>query len=132
MPATADDPLYDELVTFLEPGEIDLIGMIIDTQFDRSEDLEAHELTVELNDIIAHHSGKGEAYIYAGNDSSRFASNQYQGRGLRDDAFVWECQHLVRDGRFTLVFYYEADAAQAAIVDAVSALPPVKSVTSVP
>jgi hypothetical protein len=132
MPATADDPLYDEMVRFLEPGEIDLIGIIIDTQFDRSEDLEVHELTVELNDIIAAHSGEGEAYIYAGNDSSSFASNQYQGRALTDDAFVWECQHLVRDGSFTLVFYYEADATQAAIIDAVTALPAVTSVTPVP
>ena len=63
MPATADDPLYDEMVRFLEPGEIDLIGIIIDTQFDRSEDLEVYELRVQLNDHIATHSGKGEAYI---------------------------------------------------------------------
>jgi hypothetical protein len=132
MAAPADDPLYSELVAFLEPGAIELIGIIIETSFDRSEDLEVHELTVQLNDIIATRSGKGEAYIYAGNDSSAFASNQYQGRRLSDDAFVWECQHLVRDGRFTLVFYYEADAAQTAIVDDVGALSGVTTVTPVP
>jgi hypothetical protein len=132
MPAPADDPLYDELLAFLEPGAIELVGIIVETTLDRSEDLEMHELTVQLNDLIATHSGKGEAYIYAGNDSSEFASNQFQGRQLVDDAFVWECQHLVRDGHFTLVFYYEADADQAAIVDAVAALPIVATVTPVP
>lgn len=132
MGAPADDTLYAELLAFLEPGAIELIGIIIETTLERSEDLEVHELTVQLNDLIAAHSGKGESYIYAGNDSTAFASNQFQGRRLEDDAFVWECQHLVRQGRFTLVFYYEAEAAQAAIVDAVRGLPAVSTVTPVP
>jgi hypothetical protein len=78
-----------------------------------------HELTVELNEVIADHAGKGEAYIYAGNDDPDFSSNQFQGRAVEDDAFVWECQQLLRDGTFDIVFYYEAALDQDALVDAI-------------
>ncbi len=52
---------------------------------------------------------------HAGSDDTEFASNQHQGLSVDDDEFVWECQQLVRDGTFDLVFYYEAIADQDGI-----------------
>jgi len=37
-----------------------------------------HELTVAINEVIADHAGKGEAYIEAGNDDTNFSSNQFK------------------------------------------------------
>ncbi|WP_224449065.1 DUF5778 family protein [Haloprofundus salilacus] len=112
-----DEDLYKRTKALLEPGDIQLNGVIVHTDLSGQEDLEMHELTVELNDVIAEHAGKGETYIYAGNDDSNFASNQFQGLTLEDDEFVWECQQLLRNGAFNLVFYYEADADHEAIVE---------------
>jgi hypothetical protein len=117
-----DEDLYRRTRALLEPGEIDLVGLVVHTDLAGEEDLEMHELTVALNDVIAGHADKGETYIYAGNDDTDFASNQFQGLTLDDDAFVWECQQLLREGTFDLVFYYEAGVDQAAIVEAVEAL----------
>jgi len=114
-----DADLHRRTKALLEPGDIDLAGAIVHTDLSGQEDLEMHELTVELNEVIAAHAGKGEAYIYAGNDDSDFASNQFQGRAVDDDAFVWECQQLLRDGTFDIVFYYEADLDQDALVEAI-------------
>jgi hypothetical protein len=111
-----DEELYQRTKALLEPGEIDLAGLIVHTDLDGEEDLEMHELTVELDDVIAGNADKGDTYIYAGNDDTDFASNQFQGLTLEDDAFVWECQQLLRDD---IVFYYEADLDQAALVEAV-------------
>ena len=111
-----DRDLYERTKTLLKPGEKDLNGIIVHTNLGGDEDLEMQELTVQMNEVIAEHAGKGEAYIYAGNDDTDFASNQFHGRTLSDDEFVWECQQLLREGTFDLVFYYEADADQAAIV----------------
>jgi hypothetical protein len=122
MTTVSDEDLYRRTRTLLEPGEIDLVGLVVHTDLAGAEDLEMHELTVALNDVIADHAGKGESYIYAGNDDTNFASNQFQGLTLADDAFVWECQQLLREGTFDLVFYYEADVDQAAIVGAVEDL----------
>lgn len=116
MSDTLDDDLYRRTKALLEPGDIQLNGLIVHTDLGSDEDLEMHELTVELNDVIAEHAGKGETYIYAGNDSTDFASNQFHGLTLEDDEFVWECQQLLREGTFELVFYYEADADQDALV----------------
>jgi hypothetical protein len=127
----ADADLRRRTKALLEPGDIDLVGLIVHTDLAGAEDLEMHELTVDLNEVIAAHAGKGESYIYAGNDDTNFASNQFQGLTLEGDEFVWECQQLLRDGTFDLVFYYEADADQAAIVDAVGALDHVDRVTTV-
>jgi hypothetical protein len=126
-----DEDLYRRTEALLEPGEIELVGLIVHTDLTGDEDLEMQELTVDLNDVIADHAGKGEAYIYAGNDDTNFASNQFQGLTLDDDEFVWECQQLLREGTFDLVFYYEADADQAAIVEAVESLDRVERVSSV-
>ena len=116
MSDVTDRDLYERTKALLKPGEKELNGIIVHTQLGGDEDLEMQELTVELNEILAEHAGKGEAYIYAGNDDTDFASNQFHGRTLDDDEFVWECQQLLREGTFDLVFYYEADADQDAIV----------------
>jgi len=114
-----DADLYRRTKALLEPGDIDLAGVIVHTDLTGQEDLEMHELTVELNEVIAAHAGTGEAYIYAGNDDPDFSSNQFQGRAVEDDSFVWECQQLLREGTFDLVFYYEADLDQDALVEAI-------------
>jgi hypothetical protein len=113
-----EDDLYERTKALLEPGDIELVGLVIHTEFSSEEDLEMHELTVDCNEIIADHTDKGESYIYAGNDDPEFASNQFHGRTLDDDEFVWECQQLLRDGRFHLVFYYEATADHEGIIEA--------------
>jgi len=111
-----DADLYRRTKALLEPGDIDLAGAIVHTELSGQEDLEMHELTVDLNEVIAAHADKGETYIYAGNDDADFSSNQFQGLTVEDDAFVWECQQLLRNGTFDIVFYYEADVDQAALV----------------
>ncbi|WP_372909612.1 DUF5778 family protein [Salinigranum sp.] len=126
-----DEDLYRRTKALIEPGDIELVGLIVHTDLEGNEDLEMHELTVDLNDVIASHAGKGESYIYAGNDTTEFASNQFQGLTLDDDEFVWECQQLLRAGTFDLVFYYEAGVDQASVVEAVEALDHVDRVTTV-
>lgn len=122
MSDTLDSELYRRTKALLEPGEIELVGLIVHTDLTSDQDLEMHELTVDLNEIIAEHAGKGESYIYAGNDNTDFSSNQFQGLTVDDEAFVWECQQLLREGTFDLVFYYEATADHEAIAEAVEAL----------
>src|SRR6056297_2411953 len=130
MSETVDSDLYTRTKALLEPGDIELLGCIVHTTLGGQEDLEMHELTVAINDVIADHADKGETYIEAGNDDTNFSSNQFQGLTLDDEAFVWECQQLLRDGTFDLVFYYEATADHEAIVEAVENLG--HTVTSVP
>ena len=132
MSDTIDRDLYERTKALLEPGEIDLAGAIVHTTLGGDEDLEMQELTVELNDVIADHAESGETYIYAGNDDSEFASNQFQGRTLDDESFVWECQQLLRDGTFDLVFYFEASAGGEALADDIESLAAVDRVTTVP
>lgn len=127
-----DDDLYQRTKALLEPGDIRLSGVIIHTEFSGDEDLELHELTVDLNEIVADHASKGEAYIHAGNEDSAFASNQFQGLTLDGDEFVWECQQLLREGTFDIVFYYEATVDQESLVDDLAALDHVDGVTAVP
>jgi hypothetical protein len=114
-----DADLYRRTKALLEPGDIDLAGAIVHTELTGQEDLEMHELTVDFNEVIAAHAGKGETYIYAGNDDPNFSSNQFQGLTVEDDDFVWECQQLLRNGTFDIVFYYEADLDQTALVEAI-------------
>ena len=129
---TLDRDLYERTKALLEPGDIELLGMVVHTTLDGQEDLEMHELTVELNGAIADHAGVGESFIHAGNDDPEFSSNQFQGRTLDDEAFVWECQQLLREGTFDLVFYYEAGVDQEALAADVRALDGVGDVTLVP
>jgi hypothetical protein len=131
MSETLDDDLYKRTQALLEPGDIDLTGLIVHTDLSGQEDLEMHELTVALNEVIYEHAGKGEAYIYAGNDDTNFSSNQFQGLTLDDDEFVWECQQLLREGTFDLVFYWESTADGEAIAEAVGELEHVDSTTLV-
>ncbi|MFB6221043.1 MAG: DUF5778 family protein [Halolamina sp.] len=132
MADAVDDDLYQRAKRLLEPGDIELVGCLVHTDLDGQQDLEMHELTVALNDVIADHAGKGEAYIYAGNDSEEFSSNQFQGKTIEDEQFVWECQQLLREGTFDLVFYYEAGVDQRALADDIAALDHVEDVTPVP
>ena len=132
MSETVDSDLYTRAKALLEPGDIELVGCIVHTNLEGEEDLEMHELTVAANEVIAEHAGKGETYIEAGNDDTDFSSNQFQGLTLDDEAFVWECQQLLREGAFDIVFYYEATVDQAALVDDLAALDHVAGVTAVP
>jgi hypothetical protein len=119
MSETLDEDLYKRTKALLEPGDIDLTGLIVNTDLSGQEDLEMQELTVAMNDVISEYAGKGESYIYAGNDDPNFASNQFQGLTLDDEEFVWECQQLLRQGTFDLVFYWESTADSEAIAAAV-------------
>ncbi|KDS91166.1 hypothetical protein FK85_05625 [Halorubrum saccharovorum] len=132
MSETVDADLYTRTKALLEPGDIELAGCIVHTTLGGQEDLEMHELTVAINEVIADHAGKGEAYIEAGNDDTNFSSNQFQGLTLDDEEFVWECQQLLRDGTFDLVFYYEANVEQEALADDLADLDGVDRVTQVP
>jgi hypothetical protein len=132
MSETVDSDLYTRTKALLEPGDIELVGCIVHTTLGGQEDLEMHELTVAINDVIADHADKGEAYIEAGNDDTSFSSNQFQGLTLDDEAFVWECQQLLRDGTFDLVFYYEAGVDQEALAADLADLDGVDRVTQVP
>ncbi|UWG49625.1 Uncharacterized protein AArcCO_0298 [Halalkaliarchaeum sp. AArc-CO] len=127
-----DQELYERTKALLEPGEIELVGCIVHTHLDGQADLEMQELTVDIHDAISDHADKGEAYIYAGNDDPDFSSNQFQGLTLEDEEFVWECQQLLREGSFDLVFYYEAGVDQDALADDLAALEHVDRVTPVP
>jgi len=127
-----DQDLYERTKALLEPGDIELLGMVVHTSLGGQEDLEMQELTVDLNEVIAEHAGAGESYIHAGNNDTDFSSNQFQGLTLEDDAFVWECQQLLREGTFDLVFYYEAGIDQEALGEDVRALKDVDDVTLVP
>ena len=132
MSETLDSDLYERTKALLEPGDIDLVGCIVHTTLSGREDLEMHELTVAANDVIAEHAEAGETYIEAGNDDTDFASHQFQGLTLDDESFVWECQQLLREGTFDVVFYYEAGVDQSALTDTLAELEDVDRVTPVP
>ncbi|SEL55231.1 DUF5778 family protein [Haloferax larsenii] len=132
MSETIDEDLYKRTLALIEPGDIELVGAIIHTDLAGQEDLEMQELTVSINEVISGHADKGEAWIYAGNDDTDFSSNQFQGLSVDDDEFVWECQQLLRNGTFDLVFYYEATADHDAIVEDLTDLDHVDRVTPVP
>lgn len=105
----------------LQPGEIELDGLVVQTEFDGSQEPEMHQATVEVGELIAEYAGyePTETFVYSGTDDSEFASNQHQGLTLEDESFVWECQQLLRDGSFDIVFYFEADADSVGLLDAV-------------
>lgn len=106
----------------LKPGEIELVGAIVDTDLTSDRDLEMMDATVEIGECIASYQVDGPTYVYSGNDDSRFSSNQHQGLTIEDDGFVWECQQLLVDGTFTLVFYFEASEAFDDILEDIEAL----------
>ena len=117
MSDVTDEELYRRTERLLEPGEIALDGLIVHTDIEGEDDIAMQEVTLEINEAIATHAGEADnVYVYSGNNSSEFASNQHQGRTLDGDDFVWECQQLLREGSFDLVFYYEASADHEAIL----------------
>jgi hypothetical protein len=119
MPDIIDEDLYQRTKRLLEPGDIDLNGIVVHTDLGLQEDIQMTGVTVEVGNIVAEHAGHDpdDVYVYSGNDDPDFASNQHQGLTVSDDEFVWECQQLLRENAFALVFYYEASADQAGIVE---------------
>ncbi|MFC7195508.1 DUF5778 family protein [Halosimplex aquaticum] len=116
-----DTDLYQRAQALLEPGEIELVGLIVHTDISGDQEPTLHEATLEIGNYIAEHAGAEptDTYVYSGNDDPEFGVNQHQGLTLDGDEFVWECQQLLREGTFDVVFYYEADVDQDGLVDAV-------------
>jgi hypothetical protein len=121
MTETADADLYRRVEALLEPGDIQLNGLVLHTDLTTEEESVLHERTVAVGDLIAEHATDEDTYIYSGNDDPDFGLNQHQGLTLTGDEFVWECQQLLRDGTYDVVFYYEASADHEAILEAVEA-----------
>jgi hypothetical protein len=124
MSEAIDDDLYQRTKALLEPGEIRLNGVIVDTDLTNEEEPTLHQATLDIGDVIAEAAGiePTDTYVYSGNDDDRFGVNQHQGLTLDGEEFVWECQQLMRDSTYDIVFYYEADADQEAVVRGVEEL----------
>jgi len=124
MSEAIDEDLYRRTKALLEPGDIELNGVIVRTELSGDEEPTLHQATLDVGDVISEAAGLDptETYVYSGNDDERFGVNQHQGLTLDGDEFVWECQQLMRDGTYDVVFYYEADADQTAIVEGVEEL----------
>jgi hypothetical protein len=118
-----DEDLYRRTKQLLEPGEIRLNGAIVHTEYDGSDEIEMMEATIEVGELIAAGAGHDprDTFVYSGSDDPEFASNQHQGLTLEGEEFVWECQQLLREGSFDLVFYYEASADHEGILADVEA-----------
>ncbi|RXK51673.1 DUF5778 family protein [Halorientalis pallida] len=116
-----DPDLYQRAEALLEPGEIELVGIIVHTELGSDDEATLHEATIEIGELIAEHAEQDpkDTYVYSGNDDPEFGLNQHQGRTLDGDEFVWECQQLLREEEFKIVFYYEADVDQDRLVEAV-------------
>ncbi|OVE85375.1 DUF5778 family protein [Natronolimnobius baerhuensis] len=114
-----DQDLYQRTKALLEPGEIELNGAIIHTDYSGQEDVQMMQATIDIGDIIAEQStyDPADCYVHSGNDDPDFSSNQHQGLTLEDEEFVWECQQLLRDGSFDIVIYYRATADHDAILE---------------
>ena len=124
MTSVIDEELYQRTKALLEPGEIELNGAIVHTEYDGQEDVKMMQATIDVGDVIAEAAGHdpGDCYVYSGNDDPDFSSNQHQGLTLDGEEFVWECQQLLRQGSFDVVFYYEASADHEAILEGVREL----------
>ncbi|MFC3477226.1 DUF5778 family protein [Halobacterium litoreum] len=122
MSETANADLYRRTVDLLQPGDIELAGAVVHTDYDSDEESLLHQLTLDAGDAIAGHAEKGDTYVYSGNDSDEFGVNQHQGLTLDGDEFVWECQQLLRDGRFDLVLYWEATGDHDAVLEDIRAV----------
>jgi hypothetical protein len=115
-----DADLHERAASLLEPGDIELHGAVVHTEYGRDEESELHRATLEVGDVIAEHADVAEWYVYSGNDDSEFGVNQHQGLTM-DDEFLWECQQLFRDGSFDVVVYWEATDDLEALVDDIRA-----------
>lgn len=125
--------LIQRLEALLEPGEIDLSGIIVHTGLGSDDEIELYNETLHIGEVIADAAAIDDWYVYSGNDNPEFASNQHQGLQLADDGFVWECQHLLRHRQFVIVMYYESSAHKAVVEELrhqdydVTAVPPIDS-----
>ena len=131
MSDTADENLYRQTVELLRPGDIELAGAVVHTAYDSDEESLLHQLTLDAGDAVAEHAAAGETYVYSGNDDSDFGVNQHQGLTLDDDEFVWECQQLLREGRFDLVMYWRATDDHDEVLDDVRDVEGVERVVGV-
>jgi hypothetical protein len=118
MSETLDEDLYRRTKALLEPGDVDLNGIVVHTEFDGQADVQMMQATLDVADVVAEHSGHDpeDVYVESGNDDPEFASNQHQGLTIDDEGFVWECQQLLREGTFDVVLYYLASADHDAII----------------
>jgi hypothetical protein len=123
MADTIDEDLYQRTLALLEPGEIELVGSIVHTELGTDSEPTLHQVTLEVGDVIADHAGfdPTDTYVHSGNDDPDFGLNQHQGLTLDGDEFVWECQQLLREGTYDVVFYYEASADQEGIAETLRA-----------
>ncbi len=121
MTTVIDEELRRRTWDLLQPGDIELDGLVIHSEFDGSQEPAMHQATVEIGELIAEYAGfdPRDTFVYSGTNDSEFASNQHQGLTLDDESFVWECQQLLRDGSFDIVFYYEASADSTGLLSAV-------------
>jgi len=119
MADATDDDLYRRAKALLEPGDIELVGVIVHTDLGTDAEPKLHQLTLDVGDAIAEGAGVDptDTYVHSGNDDPDFGLNQHQGLTLEGDEFVWECQQLLREGTYDVVFYYEASADQEGIVE---------------
>ena len=103
----------------LQPGEIELDGLVVHTDLDSSQEPEMHQATIEVGEIIATHAGFDpmDTFVYSGTDDPDYSSNQHQGLTLDDESFVWECQQVLRGGSFDIVFYFDASADMDGILN---------------
>ncbi|PSQ43144.1 hypothetical protein BRD17_06750 [Halobacteriales archaeon SW_7_68_16] len=131
MTDAVEDDLVRRTERLLEPGGIELAGVIVHTDLTGDDEIEMHDRSVAIGETIADHATDDgtDTYVHSGVDDPEFASNQHQGVTVADDEFVWECQQLLRKGSFDLVFYYRAaahDAVCAALREAGHRITPVR------
>jgi hypothetical protein len=119
MTEAADADLYRRAADLLRPGDIDLEGAVVHTDYGSDDESLLHQATVEVGDVIAGFVTDEATYVYSGNDDERFGLNQHQALTVEGDEFVWECQQLLRDGTFDVVFYWEATAAHDEVLAAI-------------
>ncbi len=116
-----DSDLYERTKRLIEPGETALDGLIVHTEIPGQQDMAMTELTITVGELIAEQVTDAETFVYSGTDDPKFASNQHQGRTIDEEDFVWECQQLLRNGSYDLIFYFKATPNLEAIVTAVEA-----------
>ncbi|WP_136688036.1 DUF5778 family protein [Halorhabdus amylolytica] len=117
MDATGED-IYEQTRQLLEPGDIELRGVVVHTDLKNDQEAELNRVTIEVGETIAEHAETdADTYVYSGTDDPEFGLNQHQGLTIEGDEFVWECQQLLREGTFDVVFYYEDSADTGAILE---------------
>ena len=109
--------LIQRLEALLEPGEIDLSGIIVHTSLGSDDEIELFNKTLQIGDMVADAASIEDWYVYSGNDNPQFSSNQHQGLRLADDGFIWECQHLLRHQTFEIVMYYESTVHEPVVTE---------------